>query len=128
MPTRPWTASTRCFSATPNDVTALKQIAFLDRNIGKNDEAKEYERKVIALSPNDSEAYYTIGVVDWAAAYKNANTVLAREGLTDKSDGNFKLSKSNCAALTTVNQPLVTEGLELRSRRPSQSTPTTKPP
>ena len=96
----------------PNDVTALKQIAFLDRNIGKNDEAKEYERKVIALDPNDSEAYYTIGVVDWAAAYKNATTVLGREGLTDKSDGNFKLSKPNCAALVTVNQPLVTEGLD----------------
>ncbi len=27
--------------------------------------AKEYEKKVIALAPNDPEAYYTIGVVDW---------------------------------------------------------------
>ena len=32
----------------PNDVTALKQIASIDRNIKKFDEAKEYEKKVIA--------------------------------------------------------------------------------
>ncbi len=96
----------------PNDVTALRQIASLDRNIGKVAAAKEYEQKVIALDPNDSEAYYTIGVVDWTEAYKNSVTTLGKEGLTDKSDGNLKLSKSACATLTTANQPLVTGGLQ----------------
>ena len=37
----------------PNDLTALKQIASIDRNIKKFDEAKEYEKKVIAIAPND---------------------------------------------------------------------------
>ena len=96
----------------PNDVIALRQIASLDRNIGRMEEAKDYEKKVIALDPNDSEAYYTIGVVDWTQAYKNANTVLGKEALTDKSDGNFKLSKPGCATLSAENQPLVTQGLE----------------
>ena len=32
----------------PNDLTALKQIASIDRNIKKLDEAKMYEKKVIA--------------------------------------------------------------------------------
>ena len=36
----------------PNDLTALRQIASIDRNIKKLDEAKEYEKKVIALAPN----------------------------------------------------------------------------
>ena len=31
----------------PNDLTALKQIASIDRNIKKFDEAKAYEKKVI---------------------------------------------------------------------------------
>jgi len=96
----------------PNDVTALKQVASIDRNIGKPNEAKEYEKKVIALDPNDAEANYTIGVVDWLGAYKNSNAALAAEGLTDKSDGNFKLSKPGCAKLSALNTPLVTEGLD----------------
>src|SRR3984957_14228282 len=72
----------------PSDLTALKQIASIDRNIKKFDEAKEYEKKVIALAPDDAEAYYTIGVVDWMQAYKNAITILAADGLTDDGNGN----------------------------------------
>ena len=96
----------------PNDMTALKQIASIDRNIGKPTEAKDYERKVIALDPNDAEANYTIGVVDWLTAYKNSNAALAAEGLTDKGDGNIKLSKAGCAKLAALNTPLITEGLD----------------
>ena len=54
----------------PNDLTALKQIASINRNIKKFDAAKEYEKKVIAIAPNDPEAYYTVGFVDWVLAYK----------------------------------------------------------
>jgi tetratricopeptide (TPR) repeat protein len=96
----------------PNDVIALKQIASIQRNTGHPEEAKEYEKKVIALAPNEAEAYYTIGVVDWVAAYKNANDVLHAENppMNDKSDGNVKLSKGGCAKLVAENTPLVTEG------------------
>ncbi len=96
----------------PNSVPALKQIASIDRNTGNPEEAKEFEKKVIAQVPNDSEAYYTVGVVDWLQAYKNANDVLHAENLNDKSDGNTKLSKAGCAKLTAENTPLVTEGTQ----------------
>jgi tetratricopeptide (TPR) repeat protein len=94
----------------PNDVQALKQIASLDLNTGKTALAKEYQARVIKLSPNDSEAWYTIGVVDWKEAYQNAVDALGAEGLTDKADGNVKLSKAGCAKLVAKNTPLVTEG------------------
>jgi len=94
----------------PNNLTALKQIASIERNTGHPEEAKEYEKKVIAIAPNESEAYYTIGVVDWVAAYKNANDILHAENLNDKSDGNVKLSKPGCAKLVAMNTPLVAEG------------------
>src|ERR1700684_600455 len=42
----------------PNDLTALEQIASIDRNIKKMDDAKLYERKGIALDPNKDDAYY----------------------------------------------------------------------
>jgi tetratricopeptide (TPR) repeat protein len=96
----------------PNNINALKQIASLDRSTGHTGDAKDYEKKVIAQDPNDAEANYTIGAVDWKLAYDNSVAVLAKEGLQDKSDGNFKLSKAGCAALTAENKPLVDEGLE----------------
>lgn len=96
----------------PNDLAALKQIASISRNTKKLDEAKEYERKVIAIDPNDAEAYYTIGVVDWMQAYKNAVTILAADGSTDDGNGNPKKSKGACEKLKAANTTYVTEGLE----------------
>jgi len=49
----------------PTDLTALKQVASIDRNIGRFDQAKEYELKVIQAAPNDPEAYYIVGSIDW---------------------------------------------------------------
>jgi tetratricopeptide (TPR) repeat protein len=94
----------------PSSVIALKQIASIDRNTGNPDEAKDFEKKVIALAPNEAEAYYTVGVVDWLQSYKNATDALRAENMSDKSDGNVKLSKAGCAKLTEMNTPLVTEG------------------
>ena len=39
--------------------------------------------KKIEQDPNDAEAYYTIGVVDWMQAYKTAVAILAADGSTD---------------------------------------------
>jgi tetratricopeptide (TPR) repeat protein len=96
----------------PNDVTALKQIASIDFNIKKFEEAKEYQKKVIALDANDAEAHYTVGVVDWIQAYKNAQTVLAAENLTDDGNGNVKKSKAACQKLQEQNTALVDESLQ----------------
>ncbi len=103
----------------PTNLTALKQIASISRNIKKLDDAKEYEKKVIAQAPNDAEAYYTIGVVDWMQAYKAATTILAADkskadgnGLTDDGNGNVKKSKDACDKLVAANTALVADGLQ----------------
>ncbi len=97
----------------PNDITALKQIASIDRNIQKFEQAKEYEKKVIALAPDDSEAYYTVGYVDWYLAYhNNAQVILAADGLTDDGLGNPKMTKGACAKMKAANTDLVNEGLQ----------------
>lgn len=96
----------------PNDLTALKQVASIDRNIQKFEEAKEYEKKVIAIAPNDPEAYYTVGFVDWTLAYKNARDILAADGATDDGAGNPKKSKAACEKMKTANAALVDEGLQ----------------
>jgi tetratricopeptide (TPR) repeat protein len=94
----------------PNNVLALKQVASIERNTNHPEEAKQYEKKVIALAPNEAEAYYTVGVVDWLQAYKNATDTLASEKLTDNGAGNVKLTKPACQKLADENTPLVTEG------------------
>jgi tetratricopeptide (TPR) repeat protein len=96
----------------PNDLTALKQVASINRNIKHFDVAKEYEKKVIALAPNDPEAYYTLGVLDWIDAYKNATTILAADGLTDDGNGNVKKTKGACKKLQDANTDLVADGLK----------------
>ena len=96
----------------PNDLGALKQEASIYRNIKQFDKAKALELKIISLDGNDAEANYTIGVIDWTQAYKNAVTTLAGAGLTDNGEGNVKMSKDVCAKLTTQNTTLVNEALQ----------------
>ena len=96
----------------PNDLTALKQIASIDRNINKLDQAKADELKVISIAPNEPEAYYIVGFVDWKEAYNNAVTILAADGLTDAGDGNPKMTKGACAKIQAANGAMVDEGIK----------------
>jgi tetratricopeptide (TPR) repeat protein len=101
----------------PNDLTALKQIASLYRNTKRLDLAKEYERKVIAIDPNDAEAHYTIGVINWTIEhFKNTVPILAAEGLTDDGQGNAKKSKATCEKLKAANTDLINEAMQYLNR------------
>jgi len=96
----------------PKDLTALKGIASLYFNTKKYDESRDWQKKVIAVDPNDPEAYYSIGVIDWRLAYRNAVKLLAQNGMTDDGNGNAKLPKAACAELQQQNTPLVEEGIQ----------------
>src|SRR5262252_4346112 len=49
----------------PKDELATASIASLYFNQKKLDEAKEWNRKLIALNPQNKDAYYTLGVIAW---------------------------------------------------------------
>ncbi len=93
-----------------SDLTGLKGIAQIYFNIGQYEQAKEYQKKVIAVDPKDPEAYYTVGVIDWTLAYKNAIPVRKSLGLQDNGDA-IK-DKKVCATLQLQNGPLIQEGLD----------------
>ncbi len=95
----------------PGDNTSLKGIASLYFNMGDMDLAKQWQQKVIQSDPKDPEAPYTIGVIDWKAAYKNTVQALAAGGLQDDGTGNVKMSKQTCAKLKAENAQAVGEGL-----------------
>ena len=82
----------------PNDVNSLKQIAAIYFSIKKFDEAKEYQKKVLAVDPKDPEAAYTIGVIDWTLAHENTLKALATANMNDDGEGNVKGSQEGAAA------------------------------
>jgi tetratricopeptide (TPR) repeat protein len=100
------------YDKDPKDVSSIKGIAALYLNIGKYDDAKAWQLKAIEADPQDAEAHYTVGYIDWRQAYRNAVQQLGTENLTDSGDGNPKMSKKLCATLQQMNGPLVTEGLQ----------------
>ncbi len=97
----------------PNDLNALEQVATIYRNIQKFDQAKEYELKVIQIAPNNPEAYYIIGFIDWMTEhYKNTVPILAKDGLIDDGEGNKKMTKAACAAIKAANTDLVADAMQ----------------
>ena len=96
----------------PNDVNSLKQIAGIYFNIKKLDEAKTWQKKVLAIDPKDPEAAYTIGVIDWTEAHQNKLKELSAVGMDDDGKGNTKAPKKVMDAIKQENSPLVEEALQ----------------
>jgi tetratricopeptide (TPR) repeat protein len=96
----------------PSDVNSLKQIAGIYFSIKKYPEAKEWQKKVLAVDPKDAEAAYTVGVIDWTLAHMNALKALVPAGINDDGEGNVKAPKKLLQDLSEQNGPLVAEGLQ----------------
>lgn len=96
----------------PKDISSLKGIAGLYFQIDEFDKAKEWQQKVLAVDPQDAEAAYTIGVIDWGVAHKNQVQALSSVNMQDAGDGNPKMPKDACKKLAEQNTQLVTEGMQ----------------
>jgi len=96
----------------PTDVNSLKQVAGIYFSIKKLDDAKVWQKKVLAQDPKDPEAAYTVGVIDWTQAHLNALRELVPAGVTDDGEGNVKAPKKVMEVLKQENAPLVEEGLQ----------------
>ncbi len=95
----------------PKDTNATKGIASIYFNTNQFDKAKDWQKKVLEIDPNDPEANYTIGVIDWGLSRKNSLKVLESTGSTDKGDGNPQMPKAECQKLAVVNGPMNDEAL-----------------
>jgi tetratricopeptide (TPR) repeat protein len=94
----------------PADINSLKGVASLYFNIKKLDEAKAWQKKVLAIDPKDPEAAYWVGMIDWTEAHEH---LMKLTGNNDDGAGNVKLlTKNNCAEIQQENAPLVEEGLK----------------
>jgi predicted Zn-dependent protease len=95
----------------PKDINSMKQIAGIYFSIKKLDDAKEWQKKVLAVDPKDPEAAYTVGVIDWTKAHENTLKLLAPAGINDDGEGNVKTPKKLLEQVKEANEALVTEGL-----------------
>ncbi|MGA2674601.1 MAG: tetratricopeptide repeat protein [Terracidiphilus sp.] len=100
----------------PSDVNSLKQVAGIYFSIKKLDDAKAWQKKVLAVDPKDPEAAYTVGVIDWTEAHENTLKALAPAGVNDDGEGNAKAPKKLMEPLKVENGPLVEEGLQYLSQ------------
>jgi len=96
----------------PRDVNSLKQIAGIYFSVKKLDDAKDFQKKVLAVDPKDPEAAYTVGVIDWTKAHQNALKELGGANINDDGEGNVKAPKKVLQALSEENSALVSEGLD----------------
>jgi Tfp pilus assembly protein PilF len=96
----------------PTDVNSLKQIAAIYFSVKKLDEAKTWQKKVLAVDPKDPEAAYTVGVIDWTQAHENLLKALVPAGINDDGEGNPKAPKKVMDPIKAENGPLVEEALQ----------------
>jgi tetratricopeptide (TPR) repeat protein len=88
-------------------VHSLKGIASLYFNMKNLPQAKEYYKKVAQMDPNDPEAYYSIGVIDWTLSYQPRMEARAKLGLAPTEQ---LKDKKVCEQLRTTNMDKIDEG------------------
>lgn len=92
----------------PNNTAGIASIGSILFNMGKFDESKKYNRRLIELDPNNPEPYYWIGVIDWTLTYKPRMELKTKQGL--KPDEPLK--PKDRQELAATNGPLVDEGIQ----------------
>jgi len=93
----------------PRNINSIKGIAILNLQMKKFEDAKSYYRKAIELDPNDPEAYYSVGVIDWTQAYQPRMEERGKLGL--RPDEPLK-DKKVCAKLRAGSGGVIDEGID----------------
>ena len=93
----------------PKNVNSIKGIATLYLQMKKFEDSKKYFHKAIDLDPNDPEAYYSVGVIDWTQAYQPRTEERAKLGL--RPDEPLK-DKKLCAKLREDSGAVIQDGLD----------------
>jgi tetratricopeptide (TPR) repeat protein len=97
----------------PSSVNSLKGIAYLYMNMKDWDKSREYYKKAITIDPNDPELYYSLGVISWTQAYKDAADLKAKSNLKVDDPYKGKQDQKFCDELRTKDGPVVDEGIQM---------------
>jgi tetratricopeptide (TPR) repeat protein len=90
--------------------SSAKGIAYLYLQMKKFDDAKKYYLMAADLDPDDSETYYSIGVIDWTVCYRPRAEARAKLGM-QLEDSLPAKDKQVCAEIKEKNSANVQEGI-----------------
>jgi tetratricopeptide (TPR) repeat protein len=99
--------------ARDQQVSALKGIAYLYLNMKLFERAKEYDRKILELEPNDPETYYAIGVIDWTESYQLRMEQRAKLNLKPEES---LIHTAECWDVRAKNEGRVKDGIEMLTK------------
>src|SRR5215467_12731513 len=94
----------------PKDETATASIAMLYFNQKKMDEAKEWNKKLIAINPQSKEAYYTLAVIAWTQWLLPDREARNKMNMKPEDPGPLKDKKVR-EELKAKYRPLLDEGV-----------------
>jgi tetratricopeptide (TPR) repeat protein len=95
----------------PKDKIALASIASLYLNQKKWDEAQQWYEKLIAVDPNNADAYYSLGFITWSKWYPVYGTARANLGMKQEDPGPIKDKKVK-EELKAKYGPVIDAGLQ----------------
>lgn len=95
----------------PKNSLAINSIALLYFNQKKMDQAKEWYDKLVAIEPQNKEAFYTLGVIAWTRGYQDRMEARANMGMKPEDPGPLK-DKKKREALAEKNMTIIEEGIK----------------
>ena len=101
-----------------NNTNAIASIAQIYYYMKQFDKAKEYQRRLLEIEPNNPVPYYWIGVLDWAICFPRSQQMRKDLKIEFPKDPNNPSSlppfpAKARAELEEENGPLVKEGVEV---------------
>ena len=100
----------RVLAKDPKNDVAIAYMASLYFNQKKFDDAEVWYKKLIAVKPDNKEAYYTLGVIAWSKWYPVLMAARAKASMRPEDPGPLKDKKVK-EELKVQWMPVVTEGL-----------------
>jgi Tfp pilus assembly protein PilF len=95
----------------PKNTVALASIASLYLNQKKWDDAQQWYEKLIAVDPNNADAYYSLGFIAWSRWYPIYGMARADLGMKQDDPGPLKDKKVK-AELKDKYLPVINAGIQ----------------
>jgi len=103
----------RVLQGDPQSVNSLKGIAYLYLSMKRFDDAREYYKRATAIDPNDPELYYSLGVISWTQAYKDAADAKAKADMRVEDELKAPKDAKLCEQIRAKDGAVVDEGLKM---------------
>jgi tetratricopeptide (TPR) repeat protein len=103
----------KVLESDPKSVNSLKGIAFLYMQMKDFAKSRDYYKKAIEVDPDDPEIYYSVGVIDWTQAYKDAADLKSANGMKVDDELKGKGSQKWCDQLKAKDEGAVDEGMKM---------------